>query len=179
MFRKPLSILLLLVALISGATQGLSQGINTLFGQNRIQYGRFEWSFLRTENYDAFFYSGGRELANYSIRYAEETMPELEKILDHRLNGRIEIICYNTLGDYKQSNFGLEEISLNTGGFTNVVNNRVLVYFNGDHADLARQIKEGLALVLLNEMLYGGNIQERLQTAAFLNLPEWYIHGLT
>ncbi len=179
MFRKPLSILLLLVALISGATQGLSQGINTLFGQNRIQYGRFEWSFLRTENYDAFFYSGGRELANYSIRYAEESMPELEKILDHRLNGRIEIICYNTLGDYKQSNFGLEEISLNTGGFTNVVNNRVLVYFNGDHADLARQIKEGLALVLLNEMLYGGNIQERLQTAAFLNLPEWYIHGLT
>lgn len=53
------------------------------------------------------------------------------------------------------------------------------MYFNGDHADLARQIKEGLALVLLNEMLYGGNIQERLQTAAFLNLPEWYIHGLT
>lgn len=79
MFRKPLSILLLLVALISGATQGLSQGINTLFGQNRIQYGCFEWSFLRTENYDAFFYSGGRELANYSIRYAEESMPELEK----------------------------------------------------------------------------------------------------
>ncbi len=156
----------------------IGQGINTLFGQNRIQYSRFEWSFLRTENYDAFFYSGGRELANYSIRFAEETMPELERILDHRLNGRIEIICYNTLGDYKQGNFGLEEITLNTGGFTNVVNNRVLVYFNGDHADLSRQIKEGLALVLLNEMLYGGNIQERLQTAAFLNLPEWYIRGL-
>jgi Tol biopolymer transport system component len=155
-----------------------AQGINTLFGQNRIQYGRFEWSFLRTENYDAFFYSGGRELANYSIRYAEEIMPELEKALDHRLNGRIEIICYNTLGDYKQGNFGLEEITLNTGGFTNVVNDRVMVYFNGDHADLSRQIKEGLALVLLNEMLYGGNIQERLQTAAFLNLPEWYIRGL-
>lgn len=177
-YRNILFVLLLSAALLGCIHKIKAQGINTPFGQNRIQYGRFEWSFLRTENYDAFFYSGGRELANYSIRFAEETMPELERILDHRLNGRIEVICYNTLGDFKQGNFGLEEISLNTGGFTNVVNNRVMVYFNGDHADLARQIKEGLALVLLNEILYGGNIQERLQTAAFLNLPEWYVRGL-
>jgi Tol biopolymer transport system component len=155
-----------------------AQGINTTFGQNRIQYTRFEWSFLRTENYDAFYYSGGRELANFCIKYAENTMPEIEKILDHRLGGRIEIICYNTLSDHKQSNFGLEEISLNTGGYTNVVNNRVMVYFNGDHADLERQMKEGLALVLLNELLYGGTVQERIQTAALLNLPQWYVQGL-
>ena len=74
---------------------------------------------MRTENYDAFYYSGGRELANFCIKYAENTMPEIEKMLDHRLGGRIEIICYNTLSDHKQSNFGLEEISLNTGGFVN------------------------------------------------------------
>lgn len=156
-----------------------AQGINTPFGQNRVQYGRFEWSFLRSENYDAFFYSGGRELANFCIRYAENNMPGIEKLLDHRLAGRIEIICYNTLGDYKQSNFGLEEVALNTGGYTNVVNNRVMVYFNGDHADLVRQLKEGLSLVLLNELLYGGSVQERLQNAALLNLPQWYLQGLT
>lgn len=156
-----------------------AQGINTTFGQNRVQYGRFEWSFLRTENYDAFFYSGGRELANFCIKYAENNMPNIEKILDHRLAGRIEIICYNTLGDYKQSNYGLDEVALNTGGYTNVVNNRVLIYFNGDHADLVRQLKEGLALVLLNELLYGGSVQERLQNAALLNLPQWYLQGLT
>lgn len=156
-----------------------AQGINTTFGQNRVQYGRFEWSFLRTENYDAFFYSGGREIANFCIKYAENNMPSIEKLLDHRLAGRIEIICYNTLGDYKQSNYGLDEVALNTGGYTNVVNNRVLIYFNGDHADLVRQLKEGLALVLLNELLYGGSVQERLQNAALLNLPQWYLQGLT
>lgn len=171
--------LLLGIFLLPGIVQkAAAQGINTSFGQNRIQYTRFEWSFLRTENYDAFYYSGGRELATFCIKYAENHMSEIEKILDHRLAGRIEIICYNTLGDHKQSNFGLEEISLNTGGFTNVVNNRLMVYFNGDHADLERQLKEGLALVLLNELLYGGSIQERVQNAALLNLPQWYIQGL-
>ena len=173
-------LLSIFICLFGFSQNGLfAQGINTPFGQNRVQYGRFEWSFLRSENYDAFFYSGGRELANFCIRYAENNISNLEKILDHRLGGRIEIICYNTLSDYKQGNFGLEDINLNTGGYTQVVNNRVLVYFNGDHADLERQLKEGLALVLLNELLYGGNLQERIQNAAFLNLPQWYLQGLT
>lgn len=167
------------LGILSISNDLFAQGINTPFGQNRIQYSRFEWSFLRSENYDAFFYTGGRELADFCIRNAENEMPILEKKLDHRLGGRIEIICYNTLSDQKQGNFGLEEITLNTGGFLNVVNNRFTVYFNGDHADLLRQVKNGLALVLLNEMLYGGSIQERLQTATLLNLPQWYLEGLT
>jgi Tol biopolymer transport system component len=169
----------LIVLILLPISQLWSQGINTPFGQNRVQYGKFEWSFLRSDNYDAFYYSGGRELATFCIKYAENNMPAIEKILDHRLGGRIEIICYNTLSDHKQSNFGLEEVNLNTGGYTNVVNNRLLVYFNGDHADLVKQLKEGLSLVLLNELLYGGSLQERIQNAALLNLPQWYVQGLT
>jgi Tol biopolymer transport system component len=156
-----------------------AQGILTPFGQNRIQHTRFEWSFLRTENFDAFFYSGGKELANYSIRTAEENLQSIEKSIDHRLTARIEIICYNNLSDFKQSNFGLEELAQNTGGFTNVVSNKIYVFFDGDHAHLQAQIKEGLALVILNEVLYGGSIAERVQNATLMNLPEWYIRGLT
>ena len=131
---KKLQFISLLCFLCLGINSTLAQGINTTFGQNRIQHTRFEWSFLRSENFDAFFYSGGRELSNFSIRYAEQNLQDLEKLIDHRLSGRVEIICYNTLSDLKQSNFGLEEMAQNTGGFTNVVNNRIYVYFNGDHA---------------------------------------------
>ncbi len=165
--------------LFFGSGKLRAQGINTIFGQNRMQYGRFEWSFLRTENYDAFFYSGGRELASFCAKFAEQNLSSIEKAIDHRLSGRIEIICYNTLTDFKQSNFGLEEVALNTGGYTNVVNNRVCIYFNGNHADLIRQLKDGISLVLLNELLYGGSLQDRLQNAALLNLPQWYLRGLT
>ncbi len=176
---KKLQFILLLCSLSLGISTTLAQGINTTFGQNRIQHTRFEWSFLRSENFDAFFYSGGRELSNFSIRYAEQNLQDLEKLIDHRLSGRVEIICYNTLSDLKQSNFGLEEMAQNTGGFTNVVNNRIYVYFNGDHAHLQTQIKDGLSLVLLNEMLYGGSLPDRVQNATLMNLPEWYLRGLT
>ncbi|MDP1725835.1 MAG: hypothetical protein Q8M15_03560 [Bacteroidota bacterium] len=176
-FRKFILVVILFFSL--GSNQLWAQGINTVFGQNRVQYGRYEWSYVRTENYDAFFYTGGRELATFCIKFAEQNLSSIEKVLDHRLSGRVEIICYNTLSDYKQSNFGLEELAQNTGGYTSVVNNRVCVYFNGNHADLIRQLKDGLALVLLNEMLYGGSLQDRVQNATLLNLPQWYLRGLT
>ncbi|MFN5025046.1 MAG: hypothetical protein ACK5HJ_04795, partial [Bacteroidota bacterium] len=49
----------------------LAQGMYTPFGQNRVQYGKFEWSFLRSENFDAYHYAGGKELATFAIRTAE------------------------------------------------------------------------------------------------------------
>jgi len=124
-------------------------------------------------------YSGGRELGNFAIKYAEETLNELEKTTDHRLSGRVEIICYNSLSDLKQSNFGLEELAQNTGGYTQVLNNKIYIYFDGDHQHFTQQLREGISLILLNELLYGGSLQDRLSNAALLNLPEWFLRGLT
>jgi hypothetical protein len=176
---NPFKLYLLFVALVFGQIKVLrAQGVYTPFGQNRVQYTRMDWSFLRSDNFDTYFYSGGRELAAFAGKYAEEHLGDMERILDHRLSSRVEIVCYNSLGDFKQSNFGILEIAQNTGGFSQAVN-KIYVYFNGSHADFKRQIKDGLALVLLNEMLFGGNFQERVQNAAMLSLPEWYLRGLT
>jgi Tol biopolymer transport system component len=157
----------------------VAQGMYTDFGQNRVQYGKFEWSFVRSENFDAFFYSGGRELGTFAVRNSETQLGEVEKIVDHRLSGRVEIICYNSLSDYKQTNFGLAQESANTGGYTQVVNNKVFVYFDGNHDHFLQQIRSGIALVLINELIFGGSLQERLQNAALLNLADWQLFGLT
>ncbi|MFI5222344.1 MAG: hypothetical protein ACHQK8_08470, partial [Bacteroidia bacterium] len=156
-----------------------SQGMYTQFGQNRVQYGNFEWSYVRTENFDGFFYSGGRELGTFAVRNAEEQLNGIEKLIDHRLSGRVEIICYNSLSDYKQANFGIYQSTANIGGYTQVVNNKIFIYFNGNHDHFLRQIKSGVALVLINEIIFGGTIQERLQNAALLNLADWQLFGLT
>lgn len=152
----------------------------TPFGQNRVQHKntRFVWSFIRSENFDAYFYPGGRELASFAARTAEQHLQSIEKVIDHRLNNRIQIICYNTQQEYKQANFALSDQPGNTGGVTQVTSNRVFIYFNGNHQDFARRLKEQLALVLINEWLFGGSLTERFQNAALLNLPDWYLLGL-
>ena len=147
---KHIHLLLLLLALAHSKL--FAQGMYTQFGQNRVQYNKFVWSFVRSENFDAYFYSGGRELATFAARTAEEQLNNLEKIIDHRLSSRVEIVCYNTQQEYKQANFGLSDQPANLGGVTQVSNNRFFIYFNGNRGEFEKRIKEGLALVLINEL---------------------------
>ncbi|MCC7533453.1 MAG: hypothetical protein IT246_05885 [Bacteroidia bacterium] len=180
--RKHNSVLLkfcLWITFVTSAFNGNAQGMFTDFGQNRVQYTNFVWSYIRSENFDAYFYSGGRELATFAARVAEEELNTLERRIDHRLSGRVEIVVYNTQQDYKQANFSLSDQPANLGGITQVSGNRIFVFFDGNRGELKRRIKQGLALVIINEQLFGGNIQERVQNAALLNLPDWYLNGLT
>lgn len=64
-------------------------------------------------------------------------------------------------------------------GETKVVGNKVFVFFDGNHRHLRAQIREGVAGVLINSMLYGANLQEIVSNAVLLNLPAWYTSGLT
>lgn len=156
-----------------------AQGMYTQFGQNRVQYTKFIWNYVRSENFDAYFYSGGRELATFAARTAEEQLNDIEKIVDHRLSGRVEIIVYNTQQEYKQANFGISDQPANLGGIMQVTSNRFFVFFNGNRDDFKKRIRQGMALVLINELMFGGFIQDRIQNAALLNLPDWYLNGLT
>lgn len=169
--------ILLFYLAISAGLYG--QGMYTTFGQNRVQYGNKQWSFVRSENFDAYFYSGGRELGQFAARSAEYHLNQIEREIDHRLSGRVEIICYNSLSDFKQANFGLNDESSNTGGYSQVTNNKIFIYFNGNHSDFEKQVQSGIALVIMNELLFGGSIQDRIQNAALLNLPDWFMFGLT
>ena len=56
---------------------------------------------------------------------------------------------------------------------------KVYVYFNGDHDDLNRQIKEGIAQVLINQQVFGANWRQVLKNTSLFSIPEWYSKGLT
>ncbi len=152
------------------------------FGKNRVQYKNMKdrfWSFYRFEKFDTYFYLGGKELSNYTARYATKQIGEIEKVFDYTLDDRIQFIIFNKLSDLKESNIGLEsEQQYNVGGVTFIVGTKVVLYFNGDHRDLERQIKAGITKVMLDQMMYGGNIKDVVRNSTLLNLPEWYTQGL-
>jgi len=58
------------------------------------------------------------------------------------------------MSDFRQSNMGLVTGSeqYNTGGLTRVLNNKVFVYYEGDHILFRRQIRAAIADVLVNEI---------------------------
>ncbi len=173
--------LLLLIILPSDNLQAqFSRGTQMSFGKNRVQYNDFYWTFYRFKNFDAYFYVGGQELAIYTGRTADREIEEIERLFDYKINGRFQFVVYNKLSDLKQSNIGLEneELLTNTGGLTKIIGNKVLLYFDGDYRKMREQIRGGVAQVMLNQLMFGGNIKDRLQSAVLLTLPDWYTQGL-
>lgn len=155
-----------------------AQGTNETFGQNAVQYKEFEWQYFDSEHFRTLFYLGGQDIGKYALQYAEKVLPEIESQLEWKLNRKTHILVYNDLSDLNQTNIGHGLQLNNTGGVTKIIGNKIFIYFNGDHLNLEEQIREGIARVMMNHILFGSNFQEVLQNAVLLNLPEWFTNGL-
>jgi len=168
-------LILFLFSLQTGA-----QSIITNFGKNRVQYHDDfnQWYEYETENFNVYWYGKGRNIAHTVIQLAELDHDKIQQLLEHRINDKIEIIVYLDATDLKQSNIGYEETFLNSTGKTKIVGNKMFVFFDGDHQHLRRQIKEGIASVYINSILIGSNLQEIVQNAILLDLPDWFREGL-
>lgn len=149
------------------------------FGKNRIKYEDYFWTFYKYDRYDVYFYEQGRELANYVSVSAKKQISDIEKLFDYSFDGKLQFIVYNKQSDFKQSNIGLStDEQYNTGGVTRIAGSKIILYYEGDHAKLDAQIRGGIAQVLIDQMMYGGNIREMVKNNTLLNLPEWYVNGL-
>ena len=158
----------------------VSQSINTRFGKNRVQYHDDfdDWWMYESQNFITYWYGKGRKVAETVVQLAEYDNDEIQSLLEHRINDKIEIIVYTDLTDLKQSNIGSEETFLTSTGQTKIVGRKIFVYFDGNHQQLREQIRQGVASVYLASMLEGANLQEIVQNAVMSNLPDWYKDGV-
>lgn len=150
------------------------------FGKNRVQYDDDRvWSMFRFQKFDTYFYEQGRELATYASSYAYQELLRLEKSLDYNLQNKARLIVFNDLSDVKETNIGLiTDNDFNTGGVTHVIDNKIFVYFNGNHNDFNKQISKGLSQVIIKQIMYGESISSEIKNSYVLNFPKWYVDGL-
>lgn len=181
MNRQPLLLFLFMLA-FSAVTplQGqFYQGSYNEFGKNRVQYRDFLWQQYRFESFDIYYYEGGQQLGEFTGKVAEKNIRSVEDIFDYTLSDKIQFIVYSSQSDFKQSNIGITgDEAQNIGGTANIVGSKVFVYFDGDYKSFERQIRDGIARVLINQILYGGGWRDVIKTSTLLTLPEWFIEGL-
>ena len=157
-----------------------SQNLQTVFGKNRIQYhDDFEtWWLYETDNFVSHWYGKSRYIGQTVMQMAEYDYYEIQNILEHRINDKIDIIVFTDESDVKQSNIGDEDAYISTSGKTKVSGNKIFVYYDGNHINLRKQLREGIAHVYLNAILFGSNLQELVQNTVNLKIPEWFKEGL-
>lgn len=153
------------------------------FGQNRIQYRKFDWKYFDTKHFRVYHYDkSGRQLGRHVAEEAEYDMNVIERRLGSQFPQRFNIILYNNYDEYRQSNIGLKEESSTTLGNTKagslkIVDDKLVVYFTGSHADIRRQIRSGMATVVMQRMLYGDDLKKAVKNSLLQNIPEWVTSG--
>ncbi len=174
------AILLFIVALMPFVVKG--QSYTETFGQNRLQYRKFAWKYFDTKHFRVYHYDrAGRQLGRYVSEEAEDDIALIEKKLGGQFPKRFNIILYNSYDEYRQSNVGLKDeaqgIGNAKGGTVNLVGDKLVVYFTGEHSDLQHQIRAGMARVVMERMMFGENFKKMVKNALLLNLPEWVTDG--
>ncbi len=155
-------------------------GMQMTFGKNRVQFSENYWKFYKFERFNVYSYEEGGDLSLYVANFVERELPLIERFFDYDIEQRLIFICYNKMSDFRQSNIGLsaEDEDYNTGGTTEVIQNKVALFFQGDHVEFERQIKSAIAEVLINELMFGNSLVSNVANTTTINLPDWYVKGL-
>ena len=172
--------LIISIIFFNNANAQFYNGHQMNFGQNRVQYSEFEWLYYRYPKFDTYYYQQGKDLAQYTSDRVQQIIPEMEKFFGRTIKKRIIFLVFNRLTDFRQSNIGLktEDVASNIGGVTKIIDNKVFLYFEKDHAAYDAQIREAIATLMINDMLYGTSLKNKVTNSMMISLPEWFQKGL-
>jgi len=123
-------------------------GSQMTFGKNRIQHNEERiWSQFRFKDFDVLFYQDGKKIAINASKYATEALANISSQLSYKPEKKLHFIVFNSLSELKSSNIGLDnEVLYNVGGVTNVIDNKVILYFDGSYLNLESQIRGGIEI---------------------------------
>jgi len=148
------------------------------FGQNKVQYRTYDWRSIQSDHFQIYFYPELDSLARRVLDLAEKTNTTLTKTMGHQLTRRIPIILYGSHNDFAQTNVTPELIDAGTGGFTELLRNRVVLPFMGPYEDLRHVVVHELVHAFMFDMLYGGAAGAMLARQSFYQVPLWFAEGL-
>ncbi len=149
------------------------------YGQNRIQERKFDWKFLRTSNFEVYFHQGSRGISNMAAEMAEVEFDRITSILGYTPYNRVKLFLYNSPAELIQSNMGLASFGDLSDTEMDMAHSRIEIGYTGDQLSFRRKLIFEISQVFIYDMLYGGNIKDALQSSLLLNLPEWFMDGLS
>ncbi len=150
---------------------------NQGFGQNKVQYHQFLWSYYRTEHFDIYFPQGADLIASFAGKHVEEMYKAVSKTVGHNLTTRVPIILHNSHAEFEQTNVIRLPLHEGIGGFTEIFKNRIVLPFEGSFTEFYHVLKHEMTHAVVFDMMFGDNAASMVshQTAQF---PLWLSEGL-
>lgn len=148
------------------------------FGKNKVQYKDFTWYYIQTKHFDIYFPNGGESIAEFAAKASEDALASVQKTFNYSINNRITFILYKSMNDFQETNVTDEYLEEGIGGFTELFKNRIVVPFYGSYKAFRHVIHHELTHSVVNDMFYGGSLQNVISKGISVQLPLWFNEGL-
>jgi hypothetical protein len=138
------------------------------FGQNKVQYDRFDFQVLKTDSFDIYHYPEAAEAVRLAGPLAEQWRVRLARDLGFELRGRQPLVLYASHPHFSQTQVIGGLIGEGTGGVTEFLKRRMALPFASSLGETSHVL--GHELVHAFQYDSGG---ERVGA-----LPLWFIEGM-
>ena len=167
----------LVIALLGIIIGSTAQQAREIFGTNRIQYKKFEWSYVTSENFDVYYYDNRKNVATEVANYLEGEFDRITDLIGFPPYLKTKIFLYNSVSEVQQSNIGLNRSPFSMGGETDFIKPYVEIAHPGTLIEFKEELLLKVTDLMVNEMMFGGSLKDMFQSSVLLNLPEWFIRG--
>ena len=147
------------------------------FGQNQVQYDKFDWYILETEHFLIYFYPEERQATIQAARMAERAYARLSRVLDHQFREKKPIVLFASRTDFGQNNV-TGDLGEGTAGVTEAQRHRMLLNFTGDYGTFERVLTHEMVHAFQYDIFARGKAGNGLQTLAQFLPPLWFAEGM-
>ncbi|MFQ5825074.1 MAG: basic secretory protein-like protein [bacterium] len=172
--RYTLIMSLLLVALLFSDTFAQFGDIFG-FGKNKVQYKSFDWSVIKTEHFNIYFYKEERQSAMDAAEIAERSYAYLSEILDYKFKHKIPLLLYASHNDFQQTNAIQGFISEGTQGVTESLKGRMILPITGSYAQFVHVLTHEMVHAFQFDILVAEGPADLVRR---FNPPLWFIEGM-
>jgi Tol biopolymer transport system component len=148
------------------------------FGKNKVHIKDYDWYYVQSKHFDIYFSQDGETLTEFASKAAEDAVASIQNTFNYRINNRITIIIFNSQNAFQENNIIDQYLSEGIQGFTELFKNRVVIQFTGSYKQFRHLIHHELVHAVMNDMFYGGSIQNIIANNISLQFPLWFSEGL-
>ncbi|UCE42928.1 MAG: PD40 domain-containing protein [Candidatus Aminicenantes bacterium] len=179
MFARNVSRLIVIFTIIClGIVSSTSLVHAQYFGRNKVQYDKFDFNILKTQNFDVYFYPEMEESAQLAARMAERWYARLSRVFDHKLKGRQPLILYASSSHFQQTTTISGIIGEGTGGVTESFKRRIILPVGGSLMATDRVIGHELVHAFQYDITSQSRSSYAGASPGIARLPLWFVEGL-
>lgn len=168
---------LTLLATAATVAAPLGAQSSSYFGQNHVQFRKFNWQVLRTEHFDVHYYPELEQVARLTGQMAERTYARLKPILGHEFKERKPILIYGSRTEFAQNNV-TGDLGEGTGGVTDALRQRNMFFFAGDLGEAEHVLAHEMVHVFQYDIFARGRAGGGMQQFAAVDPPLWFMEGM-